>query len=85
MKHYQMYIDGGWWDASDGAQLESVNPATGAVWATAAIAGDTEVNLAVAAAKRALNSGPWAGMNATQRGKLLRRLGDLIAEFCDAG
>jgi aldehyde dehydrogenase (NAD+) len=75
-----MYIDGEWCDAVDGAQLESVNPATGEIWATAAVAGEVEVKRAVAAASRALKSGPWAEMNATQRGKLLRKLGDLIAE-----
>ena len=80
MKHYQMYIDGEWCDAKDGATLESINPATGKVWATAAVAGEAEVNRAVAAAARALRQGPWGEMNATQRGKLLRRLGDLIAE-----
>lgn len=80
MKHYQLYIDGEWCDAADGARLESINPATGEVWASAAVAGEIEVNRAVAAAKRALNSGPWAQMNATQRGKLLHKLGDLIAE-----
>jgi aldehyde dehydrogenase (NAD+) len=80
MKHYQMYIDGEWLDAVDGARLESINPASGEVWATAAIAGEAEVNRAVAAANRALKSGPWAEMNATQRGKMLRRLGDLVAE-----
>ena len=80
MKHYQMYIDGEWCDAEDGAKLDSVNPATGEVWATAAVAGEAEVNRAVAAAQRALNEGPWAEMNATQRGKLLHKLGDLIGK-----
>jgi len=80
MKHYQMYIDGEWCDADDTAILESINPATGQVWATAAVAGETEVNRAVDAANRALKQGPWAEMNPTQRGKLLRKLGDLIAE-----
>jgi len=80
MKHYQMYIDGQWCDAEDGARLESVNPATGEVWATAAVAGEPEVNRAVAAAQRALNEGPWAAMTATQRGKMLHKLGDLIAQ-----
>ena len=79
MKHYQMYIDGEWCDAEDGARLESVNPATGEVWATAAVAGAPEVERAVAAADRALKNGPWAQMTATLRGKLLHRLGDLIA------
>ena len=60
--------------------LESVNPATGEVWATAAVAGEAEVNRAVAAAKRALNEGSWAQMTATQRGKMLHKLGDLIGE-----
>lgn len=81
MKHYQMYIDGQWCDSQDGLTLDSINPATGEVWATAAVAGEAEVNRAVAAAKRALNEGPWAQMNATQRGKMLHRLGDLIGEY----
>lgn len=80
MKHYQMYIDGEWCDAEDGETLESVNPANGEVWATAAVAGEAEVNRAVAAALRALNEGPWAQMTATQRGKMLHKLGDLIAQ-----
>ena len=79
MKHYQLYIDGEWCDAADGATLDSINPATGKVWAKVAVAGEPEVNRAVAAAKRALNQGAWAEMTATQRGKLLRKLGDLIA------
>ena len=65
MKHYQMYIDGEWCDAADGATLNSINPANGEVWATVAVAGAAEVNRAVAAADRALKSGPWAEMNAT--------------------
>ena len=69
MQHYQMYIDGEWCDAQDGGTLDSINPATGKVWATAAVAGEAEVNRAVAAADRALKQGPWAEMNATQRGK----------------
>jgi len=80
MKHYQMYIDGEWCDAEDGATLESINPATGKVWANVAVAGEAEVNRAVDAANRALRHGPWAEMNATQRGKMLRKLGDLIAK-----
>lgn len=80
MKHYQMYIDGEWCDAEDGATLESVNPATGKVWPSVAVAGEVEVNRAVDAANRALRQGPWAEMNATQRGKILHKLGDLIGK-----
>ena len=80
MKHYQMYIDGQWCDAADGATLESINPTNGEVWATIAVAGEPEVNRAVAAADRALKEGPWGQMTATQRGKIIRKLGDLIGE-----
>ena len=65
MQHYQLYIDGQWTDAADGATLESVNPATGEAWCTCAVAGEADVNRAVAAAKQAMTSGPWAEMNAT--------------------
>ena len=62
------------------ATLDSVNPATGDPWAVMPAASEVDVDRAVAAAKRALHDGPWSAMSATQRGKLLRRLGDLIGE-----
>src|SRR4030095_877280 len=82
-KSYRMLIDGALVDAADGARLESINPATGEVWATfpAATAGDVE--RAVRAAHRAMTEGPWARLTATQRGKLIHRLGDLVAEHAD--
>jgi aldehyde dehydrogenase (NAD+)/betaine-aldehyde dehydrogenase len=83
IRRYQMFIDGAWCGASDGSTLESRNPATEAVWCRfpAATAGD--VDRAVTAAHRAMTSGPWAEMTVTARGKLLRRLADLIAQRSD--
>ncbi|HEY5701621.1 MAG TPA: aldehyde dehydrogenase [Gammaproteobacteria bacterium] len=75
---YQLYIDGAWCDASGGETFESVNPATGEAWATMPAAGEADVDRAVAAAKYALYQGPWSRMSATQRGKLIRVLADLI-------
>ncbi|MEM7210249.1 MAG: aldehyde dehydrogenase [Pseudomonadota bacterium] len=80
MQHYQLYIDGDWCDAADGGKLDSVNPASGEVWCTCAVAGESEVNRAVAAARRAMSEGPWAEMTATARGKMLRALGDAVAQ-----
>ena len=77
---YQMYINGQWCDASDGVTFESINPATGKVWAIMPAASEDDVNRAVAAAKQALHDGPWGAMLPTQRGKIIRRLGDLIAD-----
>jgi acyl-CoA reductase-like NAD-dependent aldehyde dehydrogenase len=78
-----MYIDGQWVGASDGRRLESVNPATGQVWATFPAATAEDVDRAVRAAHRAMTTGPWSRLTATERGKLLRRLGDALAEQAD--
>jgi (Z)-2-((N-methylformamido)methylene)-5-hydroxybutyrolactone dehydrogenase len=80
MPDLQMYIDGTWVDASNGGRLDSRNPATGQVWATFPNATRDDVDRAVRAAHRAMYEGPWSKMNATQRGKALRRLGDLLAD-----
>lgn len=80
MKSYQQYINGQWCDANDGARLETSNPATGEVWASVPAAGEADVNQAVEAASLALREGPWAQMTATQRGRLLYRLGELCVE-----
>ena len=80
MKEYQLYIDGDFCEASDGNRFESVNPATGEVWATAPAATEADVDRAVRGARRALIEGDWPAMTATQRGHLLYRLADLVAD-----
>lgn len=55
----------------------TVNPATQEVLAEVAAGGEAEVNAAVAAAKEAFPK--WAGLPATERAKLVRKLGELIA------
>ena len=80
MKDYQLYIDGAFCEASDGNRFESLNPATGTAWATAPAATGEDVDRAVMAAHRALHSGPWADLNATQRGARLFKLADLVQE-----
>jgi 5-carboxymethyl-2-hydroxymuconic-semialdehyde dehydrogenase len=57
--------------------LQSINPATQDVLTEVAAGGAAEVNAAVQAAKDAFPK--WAGLPATERAKLMRKLGDLIA------
>ena len=83
MHDYLMYIDGEFCSASDGATFETINPATGEAWATAPAATEDDVDRAVKAAHRALHEGPWADMTATERGKLLFVLADLLAEHSE--
>jgi 5-carboxymethyl-2-hydroxymuconic-semialdehyde dehydrogenase len=60
------------------AYFETVNPATQEVLAEVAAGSEAEVNAAVAAAKEAFPK--WAGLPATERARLVRKLGDLIAK-----
>jgi 5-carboxymethyl-2-hydroxymuconic-semialdehyde dehydrogenase len=57
--------------------LETVNPANQQVLAEIARGGEAEVHAAVAAAKAAFPK--WAGLPATERARIMRRLGELIA------
>lgn len=76
---YKMLIDGDWVLASDGQSFDSLDPASGMPWASIPEATEADVNSAVEAASRAL-TGEWGAMTPTQRGKCLRKLGDLLAE-----
>src|SRR4051812_3035743 len=58
--------------------FQTVNPATQEVLAEVASGGEAEVNAAVAAAKEAFPK--WSSLAATERAKLVRKLGDLIAQ-----
>lgn len=84
MKTYQMYIDGAWSDAAAGEVFESKNPYTGAPWAMIPRGRQEDADRAVAAAKRAFRSDDWARMTPSNRGHLLRKLGDLIAKNAEA-
>ncbi len=77
---YRMYIDGEWVDARSGETFESIDPFTGRPWALIPSAGPQDVDDAVRAARRAFDEGPWRGMTAADRGRLMRRLAGLIAE-----
>ncbi|EJT04267.1 aldehyde dehydrogenase [Rhizobium sp. CCGE 510] len=65
--------------SATGRWIESTNPYTGEVWAEVPHCGAEDAVEAIEAAHAAFVKGPWAKMTATNRGKLLRRLGDLIA------
>jgi aldehyde dehydrogenase (NAD+) len=80
LKEYQTYINGQWRDAASGKTFESEDPYTGKPWALIPDCGEEDVNNAVDAAYAAWDSGPWAETTATQRGRMMRKLGDLIAE-----
>ena len=79
MQKYQMYIGGEWVAPSSGEWFESYNPFTGEPWALIARGNARDADQAVRTAHAAFTEGPWPQMTATQRGALLRKLGDLVA------
>lgn len=83
LQRYQVHIGGQWCDAASGKRFESLNPYDGKAWASLPECGPEDVDRAVMAAHEAFTRGPWPAMNASQRGALLRRLGDLIAEHAE--
>ncbi|WP_029350228.1 aldehyde dehydrogenase [Bosea sp. 117] len=74
---FRLYIDGAF--VAGGASFESLDPATGQAWARMPAATAADVERAVEAAHRALHDPAWADLTATQRGRLLMKLGDLVA------
>jgi aldehyde dehydrogenase (NAD+) len=80
MQRYQMYIGGKWGDAASGEWFETQNPYTGKTWALVARGGAADAERAAEAAHAAFTSGDWPALTATQRGALLRRVGDLLSQ-----
>jgi acyl-CoA reductase-like NAD-dependent aldehyde dehydrogenase len=64
----------------EGGTLPVVNPATGERLCDAPAATAADVDVAVRAARRAFEDGPWRRMGARERGRLLRRLAELLWE-----
>ena len=73
-----MLIDGKFVKALNGAEREIRDPADGAVLARVPEASAGDVKLAIAAARRAFDEGPWRKTSAQDRGKFLFKIGELI-------
>src|SRR5689334_23335498 len=74
----KMLIGGKWVDSASGKTFETLNPATGEVICRVAEGDKADIDLAVKAARKAFESGPWSKMNASERGRLMNKLADAI-------
>jgi (Z)-2-((N-methylformamido)methylene)-5-hydroxybutyrolactone dehydrogenase len=79
LRPYRMLIGGEWVEARSGKTFESVNPFTGRAWASAPDGDAEDVDAAVRAARAAFDEGPWGRMTGSERGRLMRRLAELIS------
>jgi aldehyde dehydrogenase (NAD+) len=76
----RLLINNQWVTSESGKTFPTINPATGEVIAHVAEAEAADVDKAVAAARNALERGPWHTTSATERGRLMNRLADLIEQ-----
>lgn len=79
---YALYIDGQWVEPDSG-RYDDISPATEATIAVAPDAGIADVDAAIAAARRAFDSGPWADASIEERARCLNQLGTALMERAD--
>ena len=79
-----LFVDGAFAASSSGKRFATVNPATGETIAEVAEASPADLDRAVAAARKAFESGPWAAMKPRQRGRILTRAAELLLSRADA-
>jgi aldehyde dehydrogenase (NAD+) len=80
IRQTQCFIGGKWLPAASGKTFDTINPATEEVIAQVAEGDASDVDLAVDAARDALEHGPWSKMDARDRGRLIYKLCDLIED-----
>jgi phenylacetaldehyde dehydrogenase len=76
-------IGGKWVPAASGKAFDVFNPADASIIARVPDSEREDISRAVAAARRAFDSGPWRRMTPSERGRLVWRIGDLILEHAD--
>ncbi|MEW1976235.1 5-carboxymethyl-2-hydroxymuconate semialdehyde dehydrogenase [Microbacterium profundi] len=76
--HIQHYIDGAFTDSVDGDTFDVLDPVTNENYTTASAGKKTDIDLAVAAAKRAFDDGPWPKMLPRERSRVLHRIADIV-------
>ena len=79
----KMLIGGQWVEAASGKTFETMNPSTGQVLAKVAEGDSEDIDRAVAAARKAFESGVWPKLTPSQRGRLLWKLADLIEQHAE--
>ncbi len=76
----ELFINGQFVPSVSGKTFETINPATEEVLAVVSEAQKEDIDLAVKAARRAFESGPWPELSAAERARLIYKFADLIEE-----
>jgi aldehyde dehydrogenase (NAD+) len=76
----KLFINGKWVNSISGKTFATLNPSTGQEICQVAEADSADVDLAVKAARKAFESGPWKKMSAAERGRRINKLADLMEQ-----
>ncbi|GAC1427722.1 MAG: aldehyde dehydrogenase family protein [Candidatus Velthaea sp.] len=79
----QLFIDGRFVDAADGATFATLDPATNETIAHVSAGSAPDIDRALAAARRAFDAGPWPRATIKARAGVLRKLAQLLGENAD--
>jgi phenylacetaldehyde dehydrogenase len=82
-KPRQMLINGKWVNSISGKTFPTYNPATGEVLAQIAEGDREDIELAVKAARKAFDNGSWRRLTASERGRLIWKLADLLEQHTE--
>ena len=78
VRGHENFIGGKSQPAQDGRTIDVVCPSDGKVFAAIARSGAADVDAAVRSARKAFDTGAWPRMSATDRGRVLARMSELI-------
>lgn len=78
-----LFIDGTWMSSAGGSTIDIVSPGTGETIGRVPSAGPSDVNIAVDAARTALESTAWGGLDGGGRAAVMRRFADALEARAD--
>jgi len=76
----KMLVNGKWVESASGKTFPTYDPSTGEVLARVAEGDREDIDRAVKAARAAFETGPWPRLTASERGRLIWKLADLIEQ-----
>ena len=83
MKAGEIFVGGKWQAPVAGETYQPVNPANEELLTPVGKGDERDIELAVAAARKAFDEGPWPRMSPHERGRIVWRLGDLVQQNLD--
>src|SRR5262245_57059673 len=83
MQAGEIFVAGNWRAPVSGETYHPINPANEEPLAAVAKGGEPDIDLAVTAARKAFDEGPWPRMSPHERARIVWRLGELIQQNLD--